>query len=180
MIGRLIAVVGPSGAGKDTILSAARPYLPSALFARRAITRPSAPETEDFDAVSEAAFLQREAEGGFAITWQAHGLHYGIPVEIDRALDEGRMVIFNGSRKALPGVRQRYPDMGVVAITASPEVLAARLAARGRESADEIADRLARADLAMPAEAAVVINDTTPADGVAQFLATLNRSAQSG
>jgi ribose 1,5-bisphosphokinase PhnN len=58
------------------------------------------------------------------------------------------------------------------------EVLAARLAARGRESTADIAARLAR-DVVLPDGLDVerVMNDTDVAEGVARVLAALNRAA---
>jgi ribose 1,5-bisphosphokinase len=63
-------------------------------------------------------------------------------------------------------------------VTAPPEVLAARLAARGREDAAARVARLARA-IALPAGVLVetVTNDTTQAEGAARFLAALSRAA---
>ncbi|MGG7645549.1 phosphonate metabolism protein/1,5-bisphosphokinase (PRPP-forming) PhnN [Rhodovulum sp. YNF3179] len=175
--GRLFAVVGPSGAGKDTLIDGARAARPDIHFPRRVITRPETAGGEPFEGVSEAEFARRKAAGTFAIDWQAHGLCYGIPASIDAALAAGRDVVFNGSRAALPAARRRYPGLSVVLVTAPAGVLARRLAARGREAEDEIAARLARADYAVPDGAQVVENGGTVAAGVAAFLACLNAPA---
>ncbi|MEL6479220.1 MAG: phosphonate metabolism protein/1,5-bisphosphokinase (PRPP-forming) PhnN [Pseudomonadota bacterium] len=179
-MGRLIAVVGPSGAGKDTLLDAARDSLRDALFVQRVITRAASPGTEGFEPVSEEEFAARDAAGAFAFTWPAHGLCYGIPVEILPALEQGRMVIFNGSRGALPRIREVCPQVEVILITAPRDVLAARLAARGRETADEVERRLDRADLDAPPGARVVVNDGSVDEGVARFLAALTLSGEGG
>lgn len=86
------------------------------------------------------------AAGGFALHWNAHGLRYGIPAAIDADLEEGRDVIFNGSRAVLPLAHKVYPTLAILHVTATPATLAGRLAARGRESAEEIEKRLARAN----------------------------------
>ena len=179
MRGRLISVVGPSGAGKDTLLAALAPLLPRAVFVRRVITRPAIAGGEAHEAVTEAEFAARLARGDLAFHWHAHGISYGIPASIDGDLEAGRMVIFNGSRRAVPEIRRAYPALEVVMVTAPPGVLAERLAARGRESREEIIARLARADLAAPAGAAEVINDATPEIGAERLLAALSRSAES-
>ena len=59
-------------------------------------------------------------------------------------------------------------------ITAAPEVLAARLAARGRESAADIAERVRRS-VALPAglEVVTVVNDGTLAAGAARVVGVL-------
>ena len=71
--GRLIAIVGPSGAGKDTLLRLALAADPRLHWARRTITRPPA-SSEPFESVSEDDFLRRQAAGEFALHWAAHGL----------------------------------------------------------------------------------------------------------
>jgi ribose 1,5-bisphosphokinase len=145
--GAFIAVVGPSGAGKDTLIAHAKAALadePQVDFVRRVITRPCDGETEEHDTMADAEFVEAEAEGAFALAWQAHGLHYGLPASVDRAIESGHVAVANVSRGALPALRERYANVAVVEVTADPEILAARLAGRGRESRGEILARLAR------------------------------------
>lgn len=176
----LVLVVGPSGAGKDTLLDGARAALdgdPEFVFPRREITRPAEAGGEDHDPVDEDQFVAREAAGGYALTWRAHGLAYGIPAEIadDLALD--RTVVVNVSRAVLDAARASFGALRVLVVTADPEILAHRLSQRGRESAADIAQRLARAE-AIPVtgdDVMVVQNDSTPQEGVARFLAALRR-----
>lgn len=150
MRGRLFAVVGPSGVGKDTLMEAAQLRLPALHLVRRVITRPASAGGEDFEGVSPETFAARKARGDFALDWQAHGLSYGIPAQIDALLADGVDVVFNGSRGVLVEATQKYPQLQVLHITAAPKVLATRLAARGRESRADIERRLKRADFALP------------------------------
>jgi ribose 1,5-bisphosphokinase len=175
MAGRLFAVVGPSGAGKDTLMAAAWARRPDLFLVRRVITRPSNAGGEDFDGVSETEFLEMRDAGAFSLWWQAHGLYYGIPASIDAALAEGRDVVFNGSRAVLAEAAARYPQMVVLLVTASAEVLAERLAARGRETAGDIAARLRRAGFALPLDLDVreIRNDGALEDAVAAMLSLL-------
>ena len=126
----VFAIVGPSGAGKDTLLAGALAARPDLVLLRRVITRPTEAGGEDFDGVTVAEFARRKAAGDFALDWQAHGLFYGIPAAL---LDPARDVLFNGSRAALPAAQARFPGLVVIVVTAPVAVLAARLAARGRE-----------------------------------------------
>jgi ribose 1,5-bisphosphokinase len=145
--GAFIAVVGPSGVGKDTLLNYARAALaddPRIFFVRRAITRPTDGKTEDHRAVSQAAFDVEDRAGGFAHRWQAHGLSYGVPIDVDHQVGSGRVAVCNGSRGALDGLRLRYRNFCVISLTARDDVLARRLAARGRESENDILERLSR------------------------------------
>ncbi len=169
---RIFAVVGPSGAGKDTLIAGAIAARPDLALVRRVITRPTEAGGEAFEGVTEAEFLARKARGDFALDWQAHGLHYGLP----RAQAQGPGdVIFNGSRAALPQAAQVFPGLRVILITAPDAVLAERLAARGREDAADIQARLARAAFTLPTgiKAQTVVNDGPLAEGVARLLAAL-------
>ena len=172
---RLVAVVGASGAGKDTLLEGLVAACPEVYRARRTISRPPSANTEDFESVTLAEFDALHREGAFALFWWAHGLGYGIRhCELD-PLAEGRTVVFNGSRKALPEAVARYPDLRVVMVSVMPEVLAARLTARGRETAADIARRLERADTELPAGIVgqVVRNDGSPEEGIARLIAAV-------
>ncbi|TDV72462.1 phosphonate metabolism protein/1,5-bisphosphokinase (PRPP-forming) PhnN [Pseudomonas sp. LP_7_YM] len=146
MAGRLIYLIGPSGSGKDSLLDAARE--PMALrgcrIVRRVITRSAEAKGEAAQAVSVEDFDLMQAQGKFALSWFANGLHYGIPKEIDLWLSEEHDVLINGSRGHLSQARARYPDLLVVLLNVDQAVLRERLLTRGRESVEEIKARLSR------------------------------------
>ncbi|MGF6726083.1 ribose 1,5-bisphosphokinase [Paraburkholderia sp. GAS41] len=153
MNGRLIYVMGPSGAGKDSLLGFARKQLQAEpiLFAHRYITRPSG-NGEAHVELSVDEFKVRSVLGLFALEWSSHGLRYGIGIELDTWLERGCTVVINGSRQHLEQTLLRYPAVEVVHIDAAPHVLEARLGARARESAEQVAARLARrAPFSLPA-----------------------------
>ena len=144
--GRLILVVGPSGAGKDTLIDAVRAACrdeSSIVFPRRIITRPSS-GAEDHDTISDAAFDQAASGGTFALWWTAHGLKYGIPVTVDDDIRAGRTAVCNVSRTVVGTARERYANVTVALVTAPLDILAARLHARGRGSDGSITDRVQR------------------------------------
>ena len=172
----LVAVVGPSGAGKDTLMAGARARIGADgrfRFVRRSITRPASAGGEDHEPLGHDGFLRRRDAGGFALWWEAHGLLYGIPRDIEADLAANRCVVANLSRGALAEAAARYPLL-VLEITAPPDVLAARLAARGREEAEAVAARLAR-EAPLPDALRVhrVVNDGTPEAGAAEVAALL-------
>lgn len=175
MTGRVFAVVGPSGAGKDTLLAGAVAASPQLHWARRVVTRAEAVGGEPFEGVTAAEFDFLSGAGVFALEWPAHGLRYGIRASEFGNLAKGVDVLFNGSRAALPMAVARFNDLVVLRITAPSRVLAERLAARGRETVAEIEARLARASYEVPDGLPVidVANDATPALGVARLLAAL-------
>ena len=143
--GRLIAVVGPSCVGKDSLIDALCVTTPGLVRARRAITRPADAGGEDFESVDLATFLDRERSGDFVLSWKAHGLCYGVPTALRSDLAAGQDVMVNLSRSVLGEARRLFPGMQILSLTARPEVLASRLSGRGRETAEGIADRLSRA-----------------------------------
>ncbi|WP_435171001.1 AAA family ATPase [Falsirhodobacter sp. 1013] len=169
---RIFAVVGPSGAGKDTVINAVRARRTDLAILRRIITRPERDGDEPFEGVSDAAFDARHAAGDFALVWEAHGLRYAIPKP-----DRGP-VIFNGSRKQLAEAARAFPGLEVIHITCPPNIRAQRLAQRGRETAEDIARRLTR-DASLP-DGLIVheIDNCGPLeDAVAAFLAILDGRA---
>jgi phosphonate metabolism protein PhnN/1,5-bisphosphokinase (PRPP-forming) len=168
----LICVVGPSGAGKDTLLDAARQALADDRrfrFVRRVITRQAEAGGEAHEAVTEAEFARRD----FALQWQAHGLSYGIPAA---AINDVAISVASVSRTVIADAASRFP-VRVIEVTAPPEILAVRLASRRRESPADIAERLART-VPLPPDIAVdtVVNDGSLELGVTRFLAALNHA----
>jgi ribose 1,5-bisphosphokinase len=176
--GRLYYVMGSSGVGKDSVLTWVRSHGVShdVLCAHRYITRPADAGAENHVALSEAEFLLRAERGLFALTWQAHGLHYGIGREIQHWLERGAQVLVNGSRDAYPQARERFPTLQPVVITANRATIAIRLAARGRENDADIAERLARRDAYQaPADALVIQNDGSISDAGATLLKAITQ-----
>ncbi len=148
--GRLIAVVGPSGVGKDSVMAGIHGAMPAMHKVRRVITRAPGLGGEDYDAVSVPEFETLVRDGAFCLHWGAHGLFYGIPITVKFQLNRGTDCLVNFSRKALAEAAGIFPRFQVLNITASPETLARRLAGRGRETESEIAKRLAQAEKPLP------------------------------
>jgi ribose 1,5-bisphosphokinase len=146
MHARLIYLMGPSGAGKDTLLGFARERLAGSavMFAHRYITRSSDAAGENHIALTPEEFARRAECGLFALEWHSHQLRYGIGIEIDAWLAAGCTVVVNGSRAYLSDARERYPSLQPVLVDAAPEVRAMRLSSRGRESAEQVRARLVR------------------------------------
>lgn len=172
----LFLVVGPSGAGKDTLLGLARTALagdPRMRFVRRVITRPADLGDEGHEAVDRPEFERRRDAGGFAIWWAAHGLLYGIPVDIEEDLRRGLIVVASVSRAVLKDAVSVYSGR-ILEVSASSEALAERLLARGRESAGDIARRLAREVPLDPGLDVIrILNDGTPEQGATRMIAAL-------
>ena len=159
--GRLVLVVGPSGAGKDTLIGLARAACAddrNIVFPRRVITR-EASASEDNEEVSAGTFQETLARGEYAMHWEAHGHGYALPRVIDDEIRAGHTVVANVSRTVVAAMRRAYASVLVVSITAPPNVLAERLAMRGRGSDGRIEHRLHRTvDEAAAAPDVTVVN----------------------
>lgn len=145
----LFYVMGPSGAGKDSVLGRTRALLPadaSIVFAHRYITRSPEASGENHVALSGPEFALRRTHGLFAFHWEAHGNHYGIGREIHAWRKAGLSVVVSGSREHFQNVAGVDPDTYPVLITAPAERLRERLAARGREDEAAAARRLERSE----------------------------------
>lgn len=179
--GTIVVVVGPSGAGKDTIIDYARACLKgdgNFSFVRRYITRSQNAGGEDHAAVDHARFSDLAADGQLALHWQAHGLFYGIPSSTLELISQGKVLIANGSRSAIPLFREVYGDgLRIVNVTAPKDVLAARLSARGRETAESVLQRLERSIDGTDHEQSdlVIINDGPVSEAGDQFVDFLRR-----
>jgi len=176
--GTFFLVVGASGVGKDTLLDGARAALAGDgrfAFARRIITRPADAGGEDHQAVTPDEFERLRAANGFLLHWSAHGLDYGLPIALAGALAAGHHVIANGSRATVAELAARVSDLVVVEITAPPDVIAARLQGRGRESVSSIDARLSRKTPPFPAgiEVVRIVNDADPTTGTARLVSAL-------
>ena len=144
--GRLILVVGPSGAGKDTLLGLAKAACAEdagIVFPRRAITR-EASASEDNEEVSAGTFQEALSRGDFAMHWEAHGHRYALSRAINDDIRAGRTVVANVSRTVISAMRDAYADVVVVLVTAPPNVLAERIALRARGSDGRLEQRLNR------------------------------------
>lgn len=175
---RLVYLMGPSGAGKDSLLDAVRQAaVPRLLVAHRYITRPAGATGENHIALSRAEFMLRRDNGLFALYWQAHECQYAIGVEIDLWLTRGFNVVVNGSRNYLPRAQARYGHYLVpLCLTVSPSVLRQRLMARGRESPAQIEERLQRAEVAqrqLPRDCLCIDNNGLLENAVDRFCTLL-------
>lgn len=152
MAGRLICIVGPSGAGKDSLIDYCRTRLSgdgSFVFARRVVTRETSAH-ESHDTLSQEAFARAERNGEFFLSWRAHGLAYALPSGIATDLEVGKTVIANISRTVLDELARMEVSTHVVNVSAHPDILAQRLLNRGRENADMSRQRLGRDVAAIP------------------------------
>lgn len=145
---RLFYLVGASGSGKDSLLRHLREHLPAGspvVCAHRYITRSARAGGENHVELSEREFETRLRHGCFAMHWQSHGFHYGIGTEVRAWMNAGLSVVMNGSRAYLDSAASQFDQLVPVLLQVRPEILRQRLFMRSRESAEQIASRLQRA-----------------------------------
>ena len=147
MAGRLVLVVGPSGAGKDTLIAGAKAALAGDrrfVFPRRVVTRPTMAALEDHESVSPEAFAAARAAGAYALDWEAHGLGYGLPASLVDDIAAGRVVVFNGSRAMVPAAQAKFPGVQVLLIEATPEAERNRVVYVGHQANLTMLDAVVR------------------------------------
>lgn len=180
--GLLVLVVGPSGVGKDTLIDGARAALahdPAIVFPRREITRPADAGGEDHRPVTPAEFRARRSSNAYALAWEAHGLGYGVPATILDDLDAGRTIVVNVSRGIIDTAR-RLARVRVLSLTVPAEILRRRLAARGRETVEDIEARVARATAFAVAgpDVVTVVNDGSIESALARVIDAIRSDAR--
>ncbi|MCG6205554.1 phosphonate metabolism protein/1,5-bisphosphokinase (PRPP-forming) PhnN [Rhodopseudomonas sp. HC1] len=179
--GRLVLVVGPSGAGKDTLLGLAKIAClgeSDVAFARRVVTREPSPAEDNLQSTPEA-FRAMIAANEFALHWQAHSHSYGVLRAIDNDIRAGRTVVANVSRTVIGEARRTYDNVDVVMITAPPDVLARRIALRARTSDAMSSDRLGRIVGENLADF-TIMNVASPEDHARELLAIIRNTQVAG
>jgi ribose 1,5-bisphosphokinase len=173
----LVYLMGPSGAGKDSVLHYARRRLDGdepIVFAHRYITRPLGEDIENHIALSPGEFALRQRHGLFAFDWEAYGWRYGIGIEIRAWRASGLVVVIDGSRAHFSTCADVLVDATPVLITASAEELRRRLTARAREDARAVEERLTRAAAFMPTHPSLVtIDNSGPLERAGEALVAL-------
>ncbi|MEG3620120.1 phosphonate metabolism protein/1,5-bisphosphokinase (PRPP-forming) PhnN [Magnetovibrio sp. PR-2] len=180
--GTLYLVVGPSGAGKDSLIDGAKAELVGNgqyVFPRRYITRPADAGGEDHIPVATEMFETMLQRGDMVLEWHAHKLRYGVPAAVQDHLEQGRNVVVNVSRTVVEEARQQLQPMKVLYINVSEDILAERLKARGRESASDIKRRVERAQAYQLDGEDVIMIDNGGAleSSISTFLTAINVKA---
>lgn len=164
---KVFVITGPSGVGKGTLIAALRERMPELELSVSATTRP--PRDGEVDGVAYhfldgAEFERRLQAGGFVEHADYAGNRYGtLRSELDARIETGVPVVLEIEVQGARQIRARMPEAVQVFIAPpSPEALRARLLARGTDTDQQIAARLAsaREELAAQSEFEhVIVND---------------------
>ena len=166
----LVIVSGPSGVGKDTVISTLClvPTQPERYFVITCTTRPRREYEVDgvhYHFLSPEEFEDKRAAGGFLEANLVHGHWYGTPRdEVRGALAAGRDAILKIDVQGAAVVKQKVPEaLLVFLVPPSLEDLFSRLQSRATESADELDIRQRNAALELSRQDDydyVVLNET--------------------
>ncbi len=189
MRGTLFIVAAPSGAGKSSIVNAVLKRDPqvalSISFTSRA-PRPGERHAEHYHFVSETEFLRMVDAGDFFEYARVHGDWKGTARQsVEPQLAAGRDVLLEIDWQGAAQVRAKVPDaVSIFILPPSREALEQRMQARGQDSAEVIARRLAAAREEMSNYSAfdyVIVNevfDTAVGEMCAIFVASRLRRGQ--
>ncbi len=166
--GNLIVLSGPSGVGKDTLLSRLIERVPGVVKCLTATTRaPREGEQHgvDYLFLSPEQFAAWISQGKFLEHAHYNEQYYGTPLHlVEEARARGLDVILKIEVQGGLQVRQRVPEAILIFVQPpSLEVLRQRLTARGTDSPEQIASRLHIAEQemrAIPHYDYLVTNDT--------------------
>ncbi|MBC8210616.1 MAG: ribose 1,5-bisphosphokinase [Gammaproteobacteria bacterium] len=181
-IARLYFLVGPSGAGKDTLLRELKKnqYAETQpLVAHRYITRDPREGDENHVELCPFDFNRRLEAGLFLFNWESHGYQYAIGREVKKWVKSGHNVIINGSREYFPVAREILPALVPIWISVSEQILRQRLISRGRETAEQIEQRILRnrqLESLRPKHCVLINNDQSIEDCVGQIIALTEMS----
>jgi len=148
--GSLLIVAAPSGAGKSSLVNALlqreTDIVLSVSFTTR-VPRPGEQDGREYFFVSEAEFLQRQANAEFLESALVHGNFYDTSKRlIQEHTQAGRDVLLEIDWQGAQQVRQQFPDaVGIFILPPSMTALEQRLKLRGQDSDEVIARRVQNA-----------------------------------
>lgn len=140
-------IMGPSGAGKDSVIKEVSEHFGDEISRPlRYITRKiAANDAEHHNVLTPQTFEEFSEKSCFSLYWKANGFHYGYDKQWLADLDEGKIVLLNGSRSYWDEAKIKYGEkLCPIYFNISLEQQANRLQGRGRESAKEIEARISR------------------------------------
>lgn len=169
----IIALIGPSAAGKSTLVDAYAAEYPRAILHKSITTRPSrGPDDTSHIFVTDAEFDALERQGNLIQVVTAYGVRYGLTT----LPDSTAMVVFVMIRQQFANEFKRYyPDAHIVQVEADTETLVKRLSARGDTHRINKLALLTETENGRQKAEAVIINDGPLARSYKEFSVLCNK-----
>ncbi|MBN1620933.1 guanylate kinase [candidate division WOR-3 bacterium] len=147
----IIAISGPSGAGKTTICRELRNSIKGVDYIVSYTSRPKrADEKEgsDYFFITEEDFLSRVERKEFLEWAEVHGFFYGTPLDqIDKSQKNDNISLLDLDVQGVSNLLKIYPwAVTVFILPPSPESLAKRLIRRGTEKREDFKKRIENAE----------------------------------
>lgn len=145
--GNLIVISGPSGSGKDTVLSEVFRLHPEIRLSISSITRDMREgEVQDgkYHFISREEF-EKAIENNEMLEYNIYqNNYYGTPkAPVQKAIDEGAEIVLEVDVNGAKNVLKQFPEaISIFIMPPSFETLSKRLSSRGTESAEQIKGRL--------------------------------------
>ncbi len=148
MLGLLIVITAPSGAGKSSLIATALRADPALRLSVSYTTRAPRPGEQDgreYHFVDEKTFLEMLGRSEFLESAEVHGYLYGTSeAVINRELAAKHDLILEIDWQGAQQVRRLYPDcIGIFILPPSIEELERRMRKRGQDAEDVIRRRMA-------------------------------------
>lgn len=152
MMGKLIVVTAPSGAGKTTIVRSLLKFYKNLAFSVSATTRAKRAgemDGRDYYFIGVEDFKSLIGEHAF-LEWEEvyEGQFYGtLKKEVERLWKEGKHVIFDIDVQGAINIKKAFPDktLTIFVKPPSPDVLFERLKNRKSESEESLRKRINKA-----------------------------------
>lgn len=145
-------MTAPSGSGKTTVGRELRLLFPALRFSTSATTRAPRPgeiDGKDYFFLTPEAFEAHVAAGDF-VEWEEvyPGLRYGtLRTEVERIVAEKGVPLFDVDVRGAKRLSAEFDALAIFILPPSKEELEKRLRARGQNTPQDLAKRLAKADL---------------------------------
>jgi guanylate kinase len=167
----LVVLSGPSGVGKDALLTELRKLAPDVHVTVTATTRPRRDgevDGRDYIFMTKERFRQTQNHDGFLEHADVYGQWYGVPkAQVVDALERGQDVIIKADVQGAATIKRKALDALLIFLAPpSMQELERRLTSRSSDSPEQVAIRFETATLEMEESSKfdhVVVNEN---DGV--------------
>lgn len=146
-MGKVIFLLGVSGSGKTTICNILKNYsnvyVPTLITTR--MIGVGEKQGEDYLFCDDLLFQEMLNKQEFLYYYKCHGHLYAIPNDVKKQYMESKIVVLGGSRNLITEIKKDFDDVVVIYINVAEESVSERLIARGRDTFEQITERLIKA-----------------------------------